>query len=186
MRRRNQLLFWVLLLAGCQPLTLDAIRADLAGGHGHYIQGVPFIPQEEYYCGPASLAMVLRFWGVEADEDQIASALFLKSVRGTLNFDLEFYARRRGLRARSFQGTLEGVKAELRRNHPLIVFQDLGLGPLEIPHFAVLIGYDDRREVVILHSGTTRNLVLPYDEFLRTWARRKWWTLLITPAGAPA
>jgi len=179
---RKQLLLIAFLLAGCQPLTFEAIRADLAAGPGHYIERVPFIPQEEYYCGPASLAMVLRYWGVEADQDEIASELFLKSIRGTLNFDLEFYARRRGLHARSFQGTLEGVKAELRRNRPLIVFQDLGLGPYSVPHFAVLIGYDDRREVVVLHSGTTANRVLPYGEFLRTWDRRQRWTLLITPA----
>lgn len=181
MRWRIQLLGVALLLAGCQPLTFEAIRADLAAGHGHYIERVPFIPQEEYYCGPASLAMVLRYWGVEADQDQIASELFLESVRGTLNFDLEFYARRRGLHARSFRGTLEGVKAEVRRDHPLIVFLDLGLGPYEIPHFAVLIGYDDRRGVAILHSGTTPNRVVPYAEFLRAWERRQRWTLLISP-----
>lgn len=184
MRWWNQLFAAAVLLAGCQPLTFEAIRADLAADRGHYIERVPFIPQEEYYCGPASLTMVLRYWGVEADQDEIASELFLESIRGTLNFDLEFYARRRGLHAQSFQGTLEGVKGELRRDRPLIVFQDLGLGPYSVPHFAVLIGYDDRREVVILHSGTTANHVLPYREFLRTWERRQRWTLLITPAAS--
>lgn len=170
-----------LMVAGCAP-SLEAIRRDLAqGAPGHLISDVPFIPQEQYYCGPASLAMVLSYWGDEVSQEQIASELYLDSIKGTLNFDLEFYARRRGFRARSFAGDLERVKGELRANHPLIVFQDLGIGPYRVPHFAVLLGYDEVRRVVILHSGTTQYRVLPYEEFLRTWERRQRWILLITP-----
>src|SRR2546428_650119 len=53
------LLALALLTAGCAGVTLDAVRADVAAGHGHLITTVPFIAQEEYQCGPASLAMVL-------------------------------------------------------------------------------------------------------------------------------
>ena len=184
MRSRNQsfsLLVLLTLLPGCAPVTLDALRAELRDGRGHLIEGVPFIPQRDYYCGPASLAMVLRYLGTDVDQDAIASELFIKSIKGTLNFDLEFYARRRGFEARSFRGSLEEVKAHLRQNHPLIVFQDLGLGPYEVPHFAVLIGYNDTRGEVIAHSGTTEYKVMSYQGFLRTWDRRQRWTLLITP-----
>lgn len=186
MRGRMQLLSWLPAVAalgaaaGCAPLGLDAVRADIAAGHGHLITAVPFIPQEEYQCGPASLAMVLRYHGAAVDADEIAGELYLPSVRGTLNFDLEFYARRRGFQARSFTGTLEGLKAELRRGHPLIVFQDLGVALYPVPHFAVLLGYDDRAGAVVLHSGTTPYRVVSYAEFERTWARRRAWTLLIT------
>jgi ABC-type bacteriocin/lantibiotic exporter with double-glycine peptidase domain len=130
--------------------------------------------------------MVLRFWGAPADADEIAGALHLPSARGVLNLELEFQARRRGFRTRAFEGTLDRIKAELRRGRPLIVFQDLGRGPLSVPHFAVLVGYDDRAEVVVLHSGTTAYHVVSYAEFLRTWAGRRGWTLLITPPGDAA
>jgi hypothetical protein len=50
----------------------------------------------------------------------------------------------------------------------------------------VLLGYDDRTDVVVLHSGTTAYRVLSYPEFLRTWAARRGWALLITPPGDPA
>jgi hypothetical protein len=189
MRGRMQLLSWLPLAAalgaaaGCASLGLDTVRADVAAGHGHLIPAVPFIPQEEYQCGPAALAMVLRHHGAKVEAEEIARELYLPSVRGTLNLDLEFYARRRGFQARSFSGTLEGVKTELRRGYPLIVFQDLGVAGYSVPHFAVLLGYDDRAGVVVLHSGTTPHRVVPYPEFERTWARRRAWTLLITPAG---
>ena len=176
-----------LLGGGCAAVTLEAVRADVAAGQGHLIADVPFIAQEAYQCGPAALAMVLRFWGdAAADAEDIGRALYLPSARGVLNLELEFQARRRGFRTQAFEGTLEGVKAELRRGRPLIVFQDLGRGPVSVPHFAVLLGYDDRAEVVVLHSGTTPNRLLPYAEFLRTWEARRGWTLLITPPGAAA
>ena len=175
-----------LLGNGCGRATLDAVRADVTAGHGHLIAPVPFIAQEAYQCGPAALAMVLRYWGAAADVEEIGRALYLPSARGVLNLELEFEARRRGFRTQAFEGTLERAKAELRRGRPLILFQDLGRGPLSVPHFAVLLGYDDRAEVVVLHSGTTEHRLLSYAEFLRTWAARRGWTLLITPPGAAA
>jgi ABC-type bacteriocin/lantibiotic exporter with double-glycine peptidase domain len=175
-----------LLGSGCAPLTLDAVRGDVAAGQGHLIATVPFIAQEAYQCGPAALAMVLRYWGAAADAEEIGRTLYLPSARGVLNLELEFQARRRGFRTQAFEGTLDRAKAELRRGHPLIVFQDLGRGPMSVPHFAVLLGYDDRAEVVVLHSGTTAYRLLSYAEFLRTWAARRGWALLITPSGDAA
>ena len=175
-----------LLGSGCTTVTLDVVRGDVAAGPGHLIATVPFIAQEAYQCGPAALAMVLQYWGAAADAEEIGRALYLPSARGVLNLELEFQARRRGFRTQAFEGTLERVKTELRQGRPLIVFQDLGRGPVSVPHFAVLLGYDDRAEVVVLHSGTTPYRLLPYAEFLRTWAARRGWVLLITPPGAAA
>ena len=171
----------LVLVAGCAHPNLDTIRADAAAGQAHLIGTVPFIAQEAYQCGPAALAMVLQYYGAAVDPAEITSELYLPSVRGTLNLDLEFYARRRGFQARSFAGTLAEARDELRRGHPLIVFQDLGVTGYPVPHFAVLIGYDDRAEAVVLHSGTTAYRVVSYPAFERSWARRKAWTLLITP-----
>jgi hypothetical protein len=171
---------------GCARVSLDTVRADVASGHGHLITAVPFVAQEAYHCGPAALAMVLRYWGAEADAAEIGRELYLPSARGVLNLELEFQARRRGFRTEAFSGTLERARAELRRDRPLIVFQDLGAGPLSVPHFAVLVGYDDRAGVVVLHSGTTPFRVVPTAEFLRSWAARRGWTLLISPPGPAA
>jgi peptidase C39-like protein len=187
-RGRARLVFLLagLLGSGCVPVTLNTVRANVAAGQGHLIATVPFIAQEAYQCGPAALAMVLRYWGAAADAEEIGRTLYLPSARGVLNLELEFEARRRGFRTQAFAGTLDRAKAELRRGRPVIVFQDLGRGPVSVPHFAVLLGYDDRTEVVVLHSGTTAYHVLSYAEFLRTWASRRGWSLLITPPGAAA
>ena len=191
MLRRLQPFHVLLLLGaggavGCATPGLSAVRAHAALGRAHLISAVPFIPQDAYQCGPAALAMVLRYYGVDADRDAIARLLYLPSLGGALNLDLEFYARRRGLQARAFAGSLDAVKAVLARDRPLVVFQDLGVAGLPVPHFAVLLGYDDEAGVVILHSGTTAYRVVPYAEFERTWSARGRWTLLITPPGVAA
>jgi ABC-type bacteriocin/lantibiotic exporter with double-glycine peptidase domain len=150
------------------------------------LETVPFVPQSEHQCGPAALTMVLRYWGAEAEAGELGRSLVLPSVGGTLTLELEFQARRRGFRTRALAGTLDVARRELRRGRPLIVFQDLGAGPVSIPHFAVLIGFDDRAGVVVLHSGTTPFHVLAYEEFRRSWEARGGWTLLVVPRGAPA
>jgi ABC-type bacteriocin/lantibiotic exporter with double-glycine peptidase domain len=185
-RARLALLLAGLLGSGCARVTLDTVRADVAAGQGHLIATVPFIAQDAFHCGPAALAMVLRYWGAAADAEEIGRALYLPSARGVLNLELEFEARRRGFRTQAFEGTLDRAKVELRQGRPLIVFQDLGQGPVSVPHFAVLLGYDDQARVVVLHSGTTAYRIVPYAEFLRTWAPRRGWSLLILPRDAAA
>lgn len=62
-----------------------------------------------------------------------------------------------------------------------LVFQDRGIGPLAFPHFFVVIGYDDARELIVAHSGVTENRLIPYREFLWTWGKKGNWTLRILP-----
>src|SRR5207244_3291572 len=60
--------FRVLLLlgaggaVGCATPGLSAVRAHADLGRAHLISAVPFIPQDAYQCGPAALAMVLRYY----------------------------------------------------------------------------------------------------------------------------
>lgn len=77
--------------------------------------------------------------------------------------------------------TLDGLLAELAAGHPVLVFQNLALDWWPQWHFAVAIGYDLDRQVLILHSGTTERLMTPLDAFERTWARSGHWALLTLP-----
>src|SRR5262249_61054342 len=107
-------------------------------------------------------------------------------ARGGSNRQVEVGARACGFCREAFEGPLDRATTELRQGRPIIVLQDLRRGPVSVPHFAVLVGYDDRSEVVVLHSGTTAFHVLSYAEFLRTWAVHQSWSLLITPRGPAA
>lgn len=170
----------VLALGGCASVSLDVVRADVAAGQGRLLE-VPFIRQEAYQCGPAALAMVLRYHGAAVTAEEIAEALYLPSVRGTLTLELEFFARRRGFVTRGGAGTLAAVQAEVDHGRPVIVFQELGTPGYPLPHYAVVVGYDTRAGVLVLHSGPRASLVVPYAEFLRSWRARGAWTLRLAP-----
>src|SRR3546814_16245640 len=78
---------------------------------------------------------------------------------------------------------LDALLAEIAAGNPVLVFQNLALDWWPQWHFAVAIGYDLDRRVLILHSGTTERLETPLDAFERTWARSGHWALLTLPPG---
>ena len=147
----------------------------------YYISDVPFFPQSEYECGPAALASVLNYYGYEVRPDEIAKAIYRKRLRGTLSMDLLLFAQGMGVFVRAYRGDLTGVKDQISKDHPLIVFQDVGYPLLPIRHFSVVIGYDETKGILILHSGKQANKAIPYKGFLRSWAKMDNWTLLILP-----
>lgn len=141
---------------------------------------VPFFPQVDFYCGPASLAMTLAWSGLDETPDSIAPQVYTPGREGTLAPDIVAAARRKGRLAVQVEG-LENLLAEVAAGHPVLVFQNLALEWWPQWHFAVLVGYDLEERVVILHSGVTERLEMPLDAFERTWARSGHWALVTLP-----
>src|SRR5437762_11633054 len=52
------------------------------------IEGVPFVPQAEHQCGPASLAMVLAWIGYPVHADELAGQVYSFARRGSLPTDM--------------------------------------------------------------------------------------------------
>lgn len=154
------------------PSTLSAQPARV-------IEGVPFFPQEKFQCGPASLAGVLNYYGWKVSPAEIAAEIFSRQARGTLDMDMVFYARKKGLRAEKYRGSFEDLQAQISSRRPLIVLIDQGLWVYQSHHFMVVVGYDERG--VIVNSGREERKFLFRDSFLNTWKKTKFWTLRITP-----
>ncbi|MBI5212756.1 MAG: C39 family peptidase, partial [Nitrospirae bacterium] len=66
------------------------------------INKVPFYPQEDYQCGPASLAGVMNYWGVDIKPEDIAKEIYSSSARGTLDIDMFIYANKKGFHAQQY------------------------------------------------------------------------------------
>ena len=143
------------------------------------IPGVPFYPQEEYQCGPASLAGVLNFYGLKISPAEIAGEIFSKEARGTLDMDMLFYAQKKGLNATQYTGSWEDLQKNVNSNRPLIVLIDEGFWVYQKDHFMVVVGYDEGG--LIVNSGKEQQVFIVRDHFLKTWARTKYWTLGIAP-----
>lgn len=142
------------------------------------IENVPFYPQKAYQCGPASLAGVLNYWGINVLPDDIATEIYSSSAKGTLTLDMKFYAEKRGLKARIYKGSLTEIKEKIDSGYPLIVLVDFGFWILKKNHFMVITGYNVNG--VIVNSGKERQKFIPKEEFLKSWEKTGFWTLLIT------
>ena len=138
---------------------------------------VPFIAQKPNYCGPAALAMLANYYGHPVTQDEIASAIYLPDIGGTLTSELSDYARRFNLWVRQYHGTLDDLHQKLDAGVPLLVLGKFG----DQPHYFVVLGWDKFRQVVTVHSDTRPRYEMRLEDFQRHWDRAGNWTLLVCP-----
>jgi hypothetical protein len=187
--RAGVLLVSTLALAACAAPGVDPVRhapGDLP--RTAQVGDVPFVAQEKYYCGPASLAMTLAWSGRPVEQETLAGQVYTPGKTGTLRRDLVTGARRQGRLAVRLaddatpaEPALRTLLAEVAAGHPVIVFQNLGLAAVPQWHFAVVTGYDLDAGEIVLHSGTTAGKRRALDGFARTWARGDRWALAVLP-----
>jgi tetratricopeptide (TPR) repeat protein len=142
------------------------------------LSAAPFYPQEAYQCGPATLAMALTWSGWMVTPDELKEQVYTPSRKGSLQLAMVSAARRHGKIAYVINDP-ESIFAEIAAGHPVIILQNLGLSWLPVWHYALVIGYDVPAQQIILRSGTTKRKVMSYLLFERTWARSKYWGLLV-------
>jgi len=184
------LLCAALLLAGCaappQLARLQAAWPEAIPAQAE-IRSVPFYPQEDYECGPATLAMVASAAGVSVRPEQLVEQVYVPARKGALQQEMLAAARRQGLLSYALAPRLEAVLQEVAAGHPVIVFQNLALPIYPIWHYAVVIGYDREQGTVLLHSGRSERLEMTLDTFERTWARGGYWAMVaLAPRQLPA
>ena len=147
------------------------------GSQNSLIENVPFYPQSAYQCGPASLAGVLNYWGIKVTPEEIAGEIYSNSARGTLNIDMVLYVQRKGLKAIQYEGNIQDIRKNIDSGYPIIVFIDQGFSFYQANHFMVVIGYNE--DGVIVNSGKDREEFISEEDFLHSWKKTKFWTLLI-------
>ncbi len=114
---------------------------------------VPFVPQEKYQCGPAALAMMLQWAGKPVSANSLVDEVWLPEREGSLGIELRAAARSRGLMAYPVENS-EALFRELQAGRPVLVLQNLALRRWPQWHFAVVTGYQDEGNTMVLHSGT--------------------------------
>ncbi|RUO26061.1 hypothetical protein CWE09_04860 [Aliidiomarina minuta] len=185
------LLFFVLFLSACAgvPLQYPALAENSEPFNQPVeLHDTPFHPQEAYQCGPAALATVLQYSGVEqANPEALADQVYLPDRRGSLQLELLGAARRADRIPYVLAPSLADLLTEVKAGHPVLVLQNLGLRRWPQWHYAVVIGFDIEQESIILRSGTTEREQLSLRRFEHTWQLADYWALVVAePGNTPA
>jgi hypothetical protein len=177
-----------ILLTGCATPQVEQLRNNWPNtiSEKAEIQNIPFYPQEDYECGPAALAMVFHLAGVHVRPEQLVDQVYLPGRKGSLQIEMQVATRRNGLVSHVLSPSVSDVLKEVAAGHPVIVFQNISLPIYPVWHYAVVVGFDKKRNVLILNSGRTEHLEMSLYTFERTWARGDYWAMLaLSPSELP-
>jgi len=177
----------LVLLSGCaffQRVSMPPLPENAPAGFE--LDAVPFYPQAQYQCGPATLAMALTWSGLPITPDELKAQVYTPARKGSLQLAMVGATRRHGKIAYEINDP-QVLFPQIAAGHPVIVLQNLGLSWMPVWHYALVIGYDTAAGDVILRSGTTQRKVMSYGLFDKTWARSNHWGLIVlAPDRIPA
>jgi len=172
------------VLAGCAATQSSSLieRRPAWLPHAAEITATPFFAQEDYQCGPASLAAVLVHAGRDATPESLLPQVYLPARKGSLQAEMLAATRRHGLVAYPLAPRMEDLLRELAAGNPVVVLQNLALEWAPQWHYAVAIGYDPAARQLVLRPGVTRRPTPALVTFEHTWARSDSWAMLALPA----
>ena len=146
------------------------------------IADVPFFPQQQFHCGPATLAMTMNFYGYKITPTELAKDVFTPNLKGSLQIEMQAVVRKHGMLAYELTPELVYLLAEVSVGHPVIVLQNLSIKWYPVWHYAVVIGYDLNRNTITLHTGVNSNYQVSMSTFERTWQRANNWAIVVLPS----
>lgn len=149
----------------------------------YHISGVPFVKQEKMWCGPASLTMVLNYWGDPVNQSEVGSAVdpehdgtkpwhmipFLE-LRGYVVYEFD----RDSLKYRS--SAIDELKIWNCQDYPIVVLQWMYLSK-QIGHYRVVVGYDD--ESIYVKDPNSGSISFSIETFLELWDKNNEYGLIV-------
>ena len=160
------LIFISFLLSSCTIIIPDPAIKDV------YID-VPFQSCYTYNgCGPASLAMVLKYYNLDISQEEIAEEIMVKDNPFTNEeycnpLKMVFYVRKLGLKAKFKLMAINKIKGYLQEGIPVIAIQFSRFPKiLQNLHYRIAIGYDDDFGELIFHDVLFgENYAMEYSYF---------------------
>lgn len=154
---------------------------------GVLLEGVTYTHQHGKwnYCAPANLTMALSYWGVIQKRDDVAHGLKPYDEDKNVNPDemVAYVERETPLYALTrVGGTLEVIKRLVANGYPAIIEKgeiivDVSTNiPEWAGHYAIVVGYDDERQVLVTYDSYYSppdyplNFEISYAEVEEGWA----------------
>ncbi|MBV8083664.1 MAG: C39 family peptidase [Chloroflexi bacterium] len=157
--------------------TPDAIR----------LPGFVYIRQTLNNCGPASIAEVLHYWGVEQTQDQARVALRSSSDdRGMWPYPVPAYVGKLGMASlMGVNGTPEMIKALVANGFPVILAEAVSATD-RTAHYREIEGFDDNAQTFVsTDSYLGPNHTISYDENKKIWTGNQRFMVIYPPDKQP-
>jgi tetratricopeptide (TPR) repeat protein len=160
--------------------SLQRLRDDACRGRPRKrLDGFGTVTQLRNHCGPACAELVLRYYGIAADQIEIGRAI--KEVDGTPMYALRAHLEASGLHVRRLEADLALIKRVLDAGVPLIVEEEYSSST----HVAIAVGYDDEREVLEVQDPMTHEVrETPYEALPRLLALTNGGAIVAVPNDA--
>jgi ABC-type bacteriocin/lantibiotic exporter with double-glycine peptidase domain len=131
------------------------------------VRGVPLYRQQgDHDCGSTALAMVLRYWDVEA---RVQHLLDRRDDERLSAADLRSLARDAGFDAFVIEGTVEDLVHEIEAGRPVIVGAAKPSVRGRVAHYAVVIGIHPGSRRIATIDPATGYAQNGYRGFLDEW-----------------
>ena len=163
------------LLLSSVAFSPAASAATPKNASGYVLEGMPLIRQSYNACGPASITQVLGYFGLNVnvndvskwtrpDERSYMSAQAIVDFAPVVGMEAKLYA----------YGNLNTVRAAIKNGLPLIALQShIPEAGKVIPHWRVIVGYDDARRAVYTKDPLLGYVAIGYDDFIRVWNEQR-------------
>jgi predicted double-glycine peptidase len=146
-----------------------------------------YIRQTLNNCGPAAIAEVLHFWGVEQTQGQAQAALRPDgNNRGMWPYGVPAYVSNLGVSSlMGVGGNPTMIKALVANGFPVIASQWVSATDRE-GHYREIEGFDDARQVFVsTDSYLGPNHEIGYAEFDQIWTGNQRFMVIYPPAKQP-
>jgi tetratricopeptide (TPR) repeat protein len=117
------------------------------------LRAFPSVAQLRDHCGPAACELYLRYFGIGAEQVEIARAIKVPGG-GTPVYRMRQFLEQAGLTCRRVEADLPRLRALIDAGIPVIMEEDYS----DTRHVTVAIGYDDRREVLEVQDPMTHDV----------------------------
>ena len=141
----------------------DSIEEDMS--NNNLLKLKPYRREIKYYCGPASLKIVLDYYGVSVSEKEIARIAGATTKEGASAKGLVKAAEYFGLTAFTKEDcSIDDLRHYLDKKIPVIVdwfWEDDG-------HYGVVIGID-KKNIIFRDPSFLKTKKMPLEMFLKVW-----------------
>ena len=169
--------------AGCAGRACYRAPDEPVGNDAVHVPGVVAFEQAEGRCGPAALASMLTWSGLDIRPADLEEMTWDPGAGGSLQASLVGAARRHGRIAYEIHG-MERLEEELSAGFPALVLLNQGLSWWPAYHYAVVAAIDPECGYVVLASGNPYLERISLSLFRRMWDRAGNWALLVIDPAA--